>query len=59
MQREIQSICICLKRVQHMLSHVRLCATSRTVAHQAPLSMRILQARILEWVATPFSEGSS
>ena len=24
-----------------------------TVAHQAPLSMEILQARILEWVATP------
>ena len=34
-----------------------------TVAHQAPasvtLSMRILQARILEWVALPFSRGSS
>ena len=30
-----------------------------TVAHQAPLSMRILQARILEWVAYPFSRGSS
>ena len=32
------------------LSRVRLFA-----AHQAPLSMRILQARILEWVAFPFS----
>ena len=30
-----------------------------TVAHQAPLSMGILQARILEWVAFPFSRGSS
>ena len=30
-----------------------------TVAHQAPLSMRILQARILEWVVKPFSRGSS
>ena len=30
-----------------------------TVAHQAPLSMRILQARILEWVAYPFSRESS
>ena len=29
------------------------------VAHQAPLSMGILQARILEWVASPFSRGSS
>ena len=31
-------------------NHVRLCATPWTVAHQAPLSMEILQARILEWV---------
>ena len=28
-----------------------------TAAHQAPLSMGILQARILEWVAMPFSRG--
>ena len=37
-----------------MLSHfsrVRLCVTLWTAAHQAPLSMGILQARILEWVA--------
>ena len=30
-----------------------------TVAHQAPLSMGILHARILEWVAMPSSRGSS
>ena len=30
-----------------------------TVARQAPLSMEILQARILEWVAMPYSRGSS
>ena len=30
-----------------------------TVAHQIPLSMGILQARILEWVAIPSSRGSS
>ena len=30
-----------------------------TAAHQSPLSMRILQARILEWVAMLFSRGSS
>ena len=30
-----------------------------TVSLQAPLSMGILQARILEWVAIPFSRGSS
>ena len=29
------------------------------VAHQAPLSMGILQARILEWVAMSSSRGSS
>ena len=28
-------------------------------AHQAPLSMGFLQARILAWVALPFSRGSS
>ena len=44
-----------------MLSHsvVSDSATSSTVAHQAPLSMGILQARILEWVAMPSSRGSS
>ena len=30
-----------------------------TVASQAPLSMGILQARILEWVAKPSPRGSS
>ena len=30
-----------------------------TIACQAPLSMGILQARILEWVARPSSRGSS
>ena len=34
-------------------------ATLWTVARQAPLSMGILQARVLEWVAIPFSSGSS
>ena len=33
-------------------------ATPGTAARQAPLSMRILQARILEWVAISFSGGS-
>ena len=33
-------------------------ATLWTVAHQAPLSTGILQARILEWVAISFSRGS-
>ena len=30
-----------------------------TVAHQAPLSMGFLRARILEWITIPFSRGSS
>ena len=34
-------------------------ATPWTAAHQAPLAMGILQARTLEWVAMPFSRGSS
>ena len=34
-------------------------ATPGTVAHQAPLSVGILQARILEWVEMPVSRGSS
>ena len=40
-------------------SHVQLFVTLWTVACQAPLSMGILQARILEWVAVPSSRGSS
>ena len=38
----------------YVLNHVRLFVTSWTVACQAPLSMGILQARIVEWVAIPF-----
>ena len=34
-------------------SRVRLLATPWTVAHQAPLSMGILQARILELLCSP------
>ena len=34
-------------------------ATPWTVGCQAPLSTEILQARTLEWVATPSSRGSS
>ena len=44
-------LCVC--------SHVRLFVTPWTVAHQAPPSMEILQARILEWVAMPSSRASS
>ena len=40
-------------------SCVQLFVTPWTVACQAPLSIRILQARILGWVAYLFSRGSS
>ena len=40
-------------------SCVQFFETPWTVAYQAPLSMGILQARILEWVAMPSSRGSS
>ena len=43
----------------YSLSRVQLFATAWTIAHQAPLSMGILQARVLEWVAMPSSRGSS
>ena len=39
--------------------HVQLFSTLWIVAHQVPLTMGILQARILEWVAMHSSRGSS
>ena len=47
------SVCARAKSVQSCLT---LC---NSAVHQAPLSMRILQARTLEWVALPSSRGSS
>ena len=41
------------------LSCVQLFATPWVVARQPPLSMGILQARILEWLTMPCSRGSS
>ena len=38
------------------LSHVQLFATPGTIAYQVPLSMGILQARILESVAMPSNQ---
>ena len=49
-----QEIIVC---VLSRFSRVQLFVTVRTGAQQAPLSMEILQARILEWVATPSSRG--
>ena len=41
-----------------LFNHVQLLVTLWIVACQAPLSMWILQARILEWLAIPFLRGS-
>ena len=48
--------CACVLRC---FGHVQVFVTSWTVARLASLSMGILQARILEWVAMPSSRGSS
>ena len=42
-----------------VLGCVQLFVTPWTVACQGPLSMGIIQARILEWVAMPSSRGSA
>ena len=43
----------CMLSCAHLLSHVWLFVTPWTVARQAPLSMGILQASILQWDAIP------
>ena len=43
--------------VVQLLSCVQLFATPWTAASQVPLSVEILQVRILEWVAMPSSSG--
>ena len=42
-----------------LVAHLCVTVTPWTVARQAPLSMGILQVRILEWAAIPFSRESS
>ena len=51
-------LCVCAC-VLSRFSCVRLFATLWTVARQAPLTMGILQLRILEGVAKPSFGGSS
>ena len=54
--------CVCVCIWACLLSHfsaVWLLTTLGTVTCQAPLIHRILQARILEWVAVSCSRGSS
>ena len=49
------SMCLCAQS----FSYVQLFVTPWTVAQQAPLSIGILQTRILEWVVTPSSRNLS
>ena len=42
-----------------MLSQIRLTVTPRTVARQDPLSIGFCRQEIVEWVAVPYSRGSS
>ena len=42
-----------------VLSHVRLCASTWTVARQAPLSREFPQAGILEWGAISLSRDQT
>ena len=51
-----RDLCVCLVAQSCPTLHDPI---GRTVARQAPLSMEILQTRILEWVAMPSSRGSS
>ena len=59
LDKERQSLLILTCMRVQLLSRVQLFATLWTVARQAPLSMGLLQARVLEWVAMPSSRGSS
>ena len=54
----LSPVAICVY-VLSRFSRVQLFVTPWSVAHQAPLSMGILQARILVWVAMPSCRGSS
>ena len=54
-----EKACKVVTSVLSHFSHVQLCSTLWIIASQAPLSMAIFQARILEWVAMPSFRGSS
>ena len=63
--REERGLCVssntlqCCAESLGTQSRLTLCNPMDWNPHQAPPSMGILQARILEWVATPSSRGSS
>ena len=47
------------KLLQLCLTQLKSFVTPWTIAHEASVSFGILQARILEWVVSPSSKGSS
>ena len=53
--RPKKNVRVCAKLLQSCLT----ACDPMDCSPQAPLSMGIVQARILEWVATPSSRGSS
>ena len=52
-------VCVCAQSLQFCPTLCDIMDWSPHPHPQAPLSMRILQARILQWVAMPSSRGSS
>ena len=61
--RRVKHVSQCLKHmcgcVLSLFSRVRLFVTLWTVACEAHLSVGLFQARILEWVAMPLTQGSN
>ena len=58
-ERLIHSLSLSYDMCVYSLSRVRLFIIACIVAHQVPLSMGILQARKLDWVAILSSRGFS
>ena len=56
LNNNVNQLCAC---VLSYFSHVRLFVIPWTVVHEAPLSMGFSRQKKLEWVAIPFSRGSS
>ena len=53
-------MCVCVRACARACVLSQSCPTlCDPIDHQAYLSMAILQTGVLEWVATPFSRGSS
>ena len=59
--RQRVCVCVCAHVCTHtqLLGHVWTFVITLTIARQAPLSMELLKARILERVAISYSMGSS